>query len=143
MSITASSGIFTGSALRRVRREDVARSDVIKPDPYIHLMACWLDYMRVDDRDLGSRGMQLASDAEVDVNVHEAQRAADLKLGETVNALVSSLIMLHRWAIYKSQGITKCAWHFPNADYARTLAAAREELEDKMKKNIATRLYFS
>jgi len=142
MSITASVGIFTGSALRRVRREDVAKPAVNKPDPYLQLMACWVDYMRVDDRDLGSRGMQLATDAEPDSDVHAAQRAADLKLGETVNAMVDSLAMLHRWAIYKSQGIAT-AWRFANADYAHTLVDAREDLEDKLKKNIATRLYFS
>jgi len=142
MSVTASVGIFKGSALRRVRREDVTKPTINKPDPYIQLLACWLDYMRVDDRDLGLRGMLLASDAEPDVNVHDAQRAADLKLGETVNAMVDSLAMLHRWAIYKSQGIAT-AWRFANVDYAHTLIDARDALEKKLKKNIATRLYFS
>jgi len=73
--------------------------------------------------------------------VHDAQRAADLKIGEAVGAMVDSLVMLHRWAIYKSQGIAT-AWRFPNADFGATLAAARDELEQKLRKNVATRLYF-
>jgi hypothetical protein len=64
-----------------------------------------------------------------------------MKMGETVNAMVDSLPMLHRWAIYKSQGIAT-AWRFPNADYGNTLTAAREALEEKLRKNIATRIHF-
>jgi len=128
--------------LRRVRREEVSRPAFDKPDPYAQLMACWADYMRVDDRDLGSRGMKLASDAEEDRDVHAQQRIADLRMGETVNAMVDSLTMQHRWAIYKSQGIAS-AWRFPNARYEDVLTDARDDLEKKLRNNVATRLQFS
>lgn len=113
-----------------------------QPDPYAKLMACWVDYMRTDDRDLGSRGMKLASDAAADRDVHAEQYLADLRIGEAVNAMVDSLSIQHRWAIYKSQRLT-AVWRFPNANYDDVLLAARDDLEDKLKKNVATRLYFS
>ena len=141
MSATSTLGTFTAPTLRRVRREEVVKPAFNKPDPYTLLIACWADYMRTDDRDLGASGMKLASDAEPEVNVHDAQRAADLKMGEAVNAMVDSLPMLHRWAISKSQGIAT-AWRFPNADFGTTLLDARAALEEKLRKHVATRLYF-
>lgn len=142
MTITATLGTIHAPQLRRVRREEVARPAFDKPDPYAQLMAYWADYMRVDDRDLGSRGMKLASDADDDRDVHAQQRAADLKMGEVVNAMVDSLTIQHRWAIAKSQGIASM-WRFQNARYEDVLADARDELEKKLRNNVATRLYFS
>jgi hypothetical protein len=77
-------------------------------------MACWVDYMRADDRDLGAAGMKLSGEGVDEGDVHERQRAADPKVGETVTAMVDSLQMRDRWAIYKSQGISS-TWRFPNA----------------------------
>lgn len=141
MFAVATLGTVTAPTLRRVRREDVAKPAFNRPDPYSMLMACWADYMRTDDRDLGIGGMKLASDAEPDTDVHAAQRAADMKTGEAVNAMVDSLPTLERWAIYKSKGISTM-WRFPNADFGSTLAEASEALEEKLQKNIATRIHF-
>lgn len=141
MTTITTLGIFSGTNLRRARRVEVATLAFNKPDPYAQLLACWVDFMRSNDRDLGVGGMKLASDALAETNVHDAQRAADLKIGEAVDAMVSSLPQLHRWAIKKSQGIAT-AWRFPNADFGATLAAAREELEAKLRKHVATQLYF-
>lgn len=141
-TMTATFGTIQAPQLRRVRREEVARPGFDKPDPYGQLLACWADYMRVDDRDLGARGMKLATDAAEDRDVHAQQRAADLKIGEAVNAMVDSLSVQHRWAIYKSQGIAS-AWRFQNARYEDVLTDARDDLEKKLRNNIATRLYFT
>lgn len=141
MSTIAIPGIFATSNIRRVRREEVAKPAFQKPDPYAQLMACWADYMRTDDRDLGVGGMKLASDAEPDVNVHDAQRAADMKMGEAVNAMVDSLTVLQRAAIYRSQGMAT-TWRFASSNYEAVLLHAREDLEEKLKKNLATRIYF-
>lgn len=141
MSTIAIPGIFATSNLRRVRREEVAKPAFQKPDPYGLLMAFWVDYMRVDDRDIGIGGMKLATDAEPDVNVHDAQRAADLKMGEAVNAMVDSLTVLQRAAVYKSQGMAT-AWRFASSNYEAVLLQAREDLEEKLRKHVATRLYF-
>jgi len=141
MSATATLGIFAPSNLRRVRRVEVAKPAFNKPDPYVLLMASWLDFMQADDRDLGIGGMKLASDAEPDVNVHDAQRLADMRMGQAVNAMVDSLSVLQRAAIYKSQGLAT-AWRPGASNYETVLLAAREELEEKLKKNLATRIYF-
>jgi len=141
MSTIAMPGIFTASTLRRVRREEVVKTAFQKQDPYALLMAFWVDYMRADDRDLGIGGMKLASDAEPDVNVHDAQRAADIKMGEAVNAMIDSLTVLQRAAVYKSQGLAT-AWRFASSNYEAVLLQAREDLEEKLRKHVATRLYF-
>lgn len=139
---TATLGLFAGSTLRRVRKAEVAQSTIRTTDPYAQCMDCWVDFMRVPNLDLSPRGMKLLGDAPPDANVHEAQYIADLKLGEAVNAMVDSLTMQHRWAIYKSQGIAS-AWRFPNARYEDVLMEARDELEKKLRGNVATRLYWA
>lgn len=140
---TATIGIFEApNLLRRVRKVEPVAPMFGQRDPYSILMACWVDFMRVDDRDLGARGMKLVSGAEVDRDVHTEQYLADLKIGEAVNAMVDSLTIQYRWAICRSQGIST-AWRFQNADYAEVLESARDELEKKLQKHVATRLYFS
>lgn len=141
MTAIAMPRMFPIPTLRRVRRDEVARQESPKVDSYAQLMACWLDYMRLDDRDLGLTRMRLASDAAKDLDVYDSQRAADIKIGEAVNAMVESLPMRLRWAILKSQGIST-AWRFPNADFSAVLSEARDELEQKLRKNGVTRLYY-
>jgi hypothetical protein len=142
MNSLATPGIFPAPTLRRVRREEVVQPAFDKPDPYAQLMACWSDYMRTDDRDLGAGAMKLTGEGTDERNVHDSQRLADLKMGESVGAMVDSLSSLHRWAIYKSQRLAT-VWRFPNADYEVILFAARDELEQKLRKNVATRLFFA
>jgi hypothetical protein len=142
MNAIASPRIFASPGLRRVRREEVARPAFDKPDPYALLMACWVDYMRTDDRDLGAGGMMLKGEFADYQDVNDAQRAADMRIGEAVGAMVDSLTVLHRWAIYKSQRIA-AVWRFANADYETVLLEARDELEKKLRVNVATRLYFA
>lgn len=142
MNAIASPRIFASPGLRRVRREEVTRPAFNRPDPYVLLMACWVDYMRTDDRDLGAGRMRLNGEVNSDLDVHEQQRAADLKMGAAVNAMVDSLTVQYRWAIYRSQGIST-AWRFQSADYAEVLIAARDDLEAKLKKNVATKIYFA
>jgi hypothetical protein len=127
--------------LRRVRKVEAVKPAFGNPDPFAMLMACWVDYMRTDDRDLGGSRMKLVGEGADERDVHEQQRAADIKIGEAVGAMVDSLTVQHRWAIYKSQRIATM-WRFANADYETVLMDARNELEEKLKKNIATRLYF-
>jgi len=141
MTLTATFGTLAPPTLRRVRREEVARPTFNKPDPYALLMACWVDYMRTDDVDLKAHGMKLTGDGWAAKDVHESQYLADLKTGEAVGVMIDSLSGLHRWAICKSQRISK-GWRYPNADYAATLQEARAELEEKLRKHVATRLYF-
>lgn len=143
MTLAATIGTIQAPALNRVRRAAPPVPAFDKLDPYTLLMDCWTAFMHTNDRDLGSRGMKLEGDGGAErVDVHEAQRLADIKTGETVNAMVDSLSVQHRWAIYKSRGISR-GWRFANANYAEVLSDARDELEKKLRNNVATRLYFS
>jgi hypothetical protein len=142
MSLAITIGLPTATTVRRAPKELAANQTFGQADPYAMLMACWVDYMRVPDLHLSPRSMSLVGDAPPDATVGEAQYIADLKLGESVNAMVDSLVMIHRWAIYKSQGIST-VWRFPNANYETVLLEARDELEKKLSKHVATRLYFA
>jgi hypothetical protein len=142
MSASTAIQAFNPPIFRRARREELAKPGFTKSDPYALLLACWVDYMRTDDRDLGTGRMKLVGEGVQERDLHEQQRAADMKIGESVNAMVDSLQMRDRWAIYKSQGIAS-AWRFPNARYEDVLMAAREELEKKLRNNLATRLYWA
>lgn len=137
--------IFSQRATR-VRATQVEQPQ--KEDAFALCMACWVDFMTLDDRDSGASRMRLhgrdggdSSDGDYQSDPYAEQRAADLKTGEAVNAAIDSLTAIHRWSIYRSQGITT-QWRFPNADYMQVLLVAREELEKKLRNNIATRVYF-
>jgi len=142
MSFAVTLNLPYAATLRRAPKEKPANQAFGQADPYATLMACWIDYMRVPDLHLSSKGMKLIGDAPPDATVGEAQYIADLKLGESVNAMVDSLTAQHRWAIYKSQGIST-AWRFPNANYEAVLLDARDDLEKKLRKHVATRMYFA
>ena len=143
MSFAIALGLPSATTFRRAPKEKPAANQAFhQADPYALLLACWVDYMRVPDLHLSGGGMRLISDAPPDATVGEAQYIADLKMGESVNAMVDSLAAIHRWAIYKSQGISS-VWRFPNANYETVLLEARDELEKKLRKHVATRLYFA
>jgi hypothetical protein len=142
MNVAIALDLSASTTLRRAPREKSANHSFGQPDTYGTLMACWVAYMRTDDRNLSTQGMRLAGDSATERDVHEEQHLADIKMGEAVNAMVDSLTVQHRWAIYRSQRIST-AWRFANANYEDVLLAARDELEHKLKKNVATRLYFS
>lgn len=132
----------------RTRRETWQSPQSTKAEPYAFCMACWVDFMTVDDRDSGASRMNLHSRDEEDKedgdyrsDPYSEQRKADLKTGEAVNAMVESLTIEHRWAIHKSQGMTT-QWRFPNADYMQVLLRAQQELERKLRNNFTTGIYF-
>ena len=133
--------------LIRVRKEHVKTDSWIEPDGLDICMACWQDYMRCDDRDLGTSRVHLQGGAEDIERVacatdpYAEQRKSDLKIGEATDAMIDSLSRLHIWAIYKAYGMGQ-VWSFPNADLLVTLEAAKAELEQKLLKNNATRVKF-
>lgn len=131
----------------RVRKQGVKIDAWIQPDGFDICLQCWKEYMQSDDRDLSASRMllqagdtaSLASGYESDP--YSEQRKADYRIGEATDAMIDSLSRLHIWAIYKGYGIGQ-VWNFPNADFIQTLAAAKSELEKKLKKNVATSTKF-
>jgi hypothetical protein len=130
--------------MRRVRKEDVQIAVLEKPDGLVYCLDCWKTYMQGDDRDLSASRMKLHA-REDDEDPPEGyqsdpygdQRKADLRVGEATDAMIDSLKRISNWAIYKGCGLAT-AWHFPNADFGIVFATAKDELEEKLRKNIVT-----
>jgi len=129
MTLAATLGTIPAPTPSRVRRTAPPALAFNRPDPSSLLMDCWASFTHTNDHDLGSRGMKLKGEGGAErVDPNEAQRLADIKAGETVNAMVDSLTIQHRWAIYKSRGISR-GWRFNNANHEEVLSAARDELK--------------
>lgn len=135
-------------ALLRVRKaEAIKQATWHQPDGLDICLACWHDYMRCDDRDLGISQLRLRGGeddpdrVQGDSDPYVEQYLADLAIGEATDAMIDSLSRLYIWAIYKSYGIGQ-AWNFPHADFLATLSEARVALTEKLKKNARTRVKF-
>jgi len=133
------------SKLRRVRKEDVDRVHKPSADPLELCLATWTAWMQRADRDLGIKGMTLIS-AERDSYESESDSDSvyvkrDNEIAGAVDASISSLCTSHRWAIFRKQGVAT-AWRFPNLDYMAETLDATQQLENKLRVNLATRSLF-
>lgn len=104
-------------------------------------LEAWIDSHRHADLDigLGSSSKFLVSDAPP-CSDHLYSRM-DTKVADAVGVEVSCLPVHMRWAIQKCCGITT-VWNFPSLIFENVVVDAKRELENKLKKNIATRIYF-
>jgi len=132
-------------ALIRVKKEHLATAPAQAAGGLDICLACWCDYMHTDDRDLGTSRMRLLGSGEGSIG-HESdpyadQRKADMKIGEATDAMIDSLPRLYIWAIYKAHGFGQ-VWRFAPEDFGATLAAAKVELEKKLRGNLATGVKF-
>jgi len=131
--------------LVRVRKSQIPESPHIQADGLDICLACWRDYMHTDDKARAEALMQFRIKPEegggYDSDPYGEQHRADLRIGEATDAMISSLIRMQIWAIYKAYGIGQ-VWDFPNADFAQTLEMAKIELEKKLRNNIATATKF-
>jgi hypothetical protein len=131
----------------RVRKAAIKPDTWIQPDGFDICLACWKDYMQIDDRDLGTSRVHLTGGAEdlqhvaYEIDPYAEQRKSDLKIGAATDAMIDSLSRLHIWAIYKAYGIGQ-VWNFPHADFMMTLEVAKRELELKLRRNLATCVKF-
>jgi hypothetical protein len=130
--------------MRRVKKEEVQRDTWVKPDALDLCLDCWVMWMAGDgDKDLGAKGMRLMSgDADgYGKDSEEAQQARDNEIGAATDAMIDSLSMLHRWAIYTTCELP-AVWDFPRADIFTVGPAARDALTEKLKWNVGTRMLF-
>jgi hypothetical protein len=150
MNAIATPGTLNAPALRRVRRADAHSTAFTKPDGLELCLECWKDWMAGDpDRDLGVKTMRgLVGGAEegeegtaARQDVYEAQQAADYRIGAATDAMINSLSRIHIWAIYRSCSIAS-VWRFPNADLLAVAAEAKEQLTEKLKRNVCTATLF-
>lgn len=130
--------------MRRVRKEEVQRDTWVKPDPLDFCLDCWHNWMAGDsDKDLGAKTMRMLS-GNADAygrDPAEQQQQRDNEIGAATDAMIDSLSMLHRWAIYKLCGLST-VWDFPRADLLTVGPAARVALAEKLKRNVCTGVLF-
>jgi hypothetical protein len=143
MNAIATHNMLAAPTLRRVRREEVVKPAFSKPDGLELCLACWKDWMTCDqDNDMGMKTMKgLSSDDTTGLDRHEAQQAADQRIGAATDAMVNSLDRIHVWAIYRACSLAS-VWKFPNADLLDTIAEAKEQLTEKLKRNVCTATLF-
>ncbi len=131
-------------ALIRVKKDNVPTSSFQAASGLDICLACWRDYMRTDDRDLGPSRMRLVGESDraaYDSDPYAEQRKADMKIGEATDAMIDSLPRLYIWAIYKAHGFGQ-VWRFAPDDFGATLEAAKVALEKKLRGNVATGVKF-
>lgn len=143
---TAALGFINASNLRRVRKAEVPAQSFVKADGLDTCLACWKAWMTGDqDKDLGMKTMRGLSGEECEEacapDMHEAQQDADQRIGAATDAMINSLSRIHVWAIYRMCSITS-VWKFPNADLTVVATEARDELTQKLKRNICTATLF-
>lgn len=132
------------SKLIRVRKSDAKIEFIRKPDGLEICLDCWTSWLCSDpDRDLGVKTMRLPTgDADgYGRTTHEAQHEREMQIGAATDAMIESLSFLHRWAIYKLNGVAS-VWGFPNADLLIVGPAAQAALIDKLRRNVATSILF-
>jgi hypothetical protein len=143
MNAIATPGMLNAPTLRRVRREDAHAVAFKRPDGLDLCLACWKDWMTGDqDNDLGVKTMRgLTGEDEGGPDIYEAQQIADQRIGAATDAMINSLSRIHVWAIYRACSIAT-VWKFPNADLLTVAAEAKEQLTEKLKRNVCTATLF-
>ncbi len=129
---------------RRVRKGEIQRKSQDNQDPFDYCICSWKEWMYGDaDRDLGLKAMGgLISNADgYGTDPAEQDQARDTRIAIATDAMIDSLKLIHRWAIYESTGVAT-AWKFPNANLITTYEAARQELEGLLRKNVCTGVLF-
>lgn len=127
--------------LRRVRRDEAPFVER-RTDGLDLCLDCWTTWMGKSDKDLGAHAQKLLrgdSDG-YDGNDNSQQRRDD-EIAQATDAMIYSLTIVHRWAIYRKCGIAT-AWRYQHVDYLTVAIDACCELEKKLRGNIATRMLF-
>lgn len=126
--------------LKLVKREDIKQDAWIKPDGLDYCLDVWKDWMGRADTDLGIKG-QVSMRADGGGNNDTAIMRRDNEIAEATDAMIDSLKMYHRAAIYRKCGISQ-VWAFPNANFIQQAEDARAALTEKLRTNVATRTLF-
>jgi len=132
--------------LRRVRKEEVIKTNSQGVDPLEVCLDYWRIWMSFDDRDLDAKTSNICqpdrdgyTDQEYDPELAERQQIN--YYGGAVHACINSLTRLHATAIYRRCGISS-VWSFPSANLFEVIPMAEKMLIEKLKKNVATSDFF-
>jgi hypothetical protein len=132
--------------MRRVTKAEVIAMDRVNtPDGLEICLDCWKQYMHSDgDRDLGAKTMSgLKGDDSYGngMDIYDQQQASDLKVGAATDAMIDSLPLRYKWAIYKLTSIGY-SYDYPHGDVLLVGPAAKEALRDKLRNNCCTSVLF-
>jgi hypothetical protein len=128
--------------LRRVRKEEVVVNNYIQPDGLDLCLELWKTWMGKVDTDLGHQGQKsLRGDGDGYGNEDTAQQRRDNEIAQATDAMINSLRACDRWAIYRMCSIST-VWKFPLLNYLETAQGAKDALEAKLRKNVATSTLF-
>lgn len=132
------------SGLRRVRKADAPKRAIVQPDAFDLCLTIWAEWMRRDDTDLGIKGQSsMRGDGDGFGSDDTSQMRRDNEIAEATDAMIRSLKSSHQWAMRRKCGVTRqSVWNFPQLDFLVEAQDACEELEKKLRANIATRLLF-
>jgi hypothetical protein len=127
---------------RRVRRSEVSSPAFMKPDGLDLCLGCWKDWMRRSDTDLGIKSQStLRAEGDGYGGEDTSQMRRDNEIAEATDAMIRSMRRSYQWAIRRKCSVVRHdVWNFPNLDYMTEAADACEELEKKLRNNVATRL---
>ena len=116
-------------------------NDLRPTTPLDKCLQTWIDSYRHADLDIGcgSSSRHLSSDAPPSSN--HLYSSMDQRVAEAVEAEVSELPMHQRWAIKKCCGMSQ-VWNFPSLVFENVVVDAKRQLENKLRKNLATRIFF-
>ena len=115
---------------------------VVEVSPLDICLDLWACSMSLNDTDLGIQSQRsLKSNGDGYGNNDTSQSRRDNEIADATNAMIHSLATHHRWAIHKCKGIC-LVWNFPRLNYIKTLEDAKIQLEEKLRKNLATRTLF-
>lgn len=139
--IVAEVAFFPSHNARRVRHQ-AAPIATPKRDGLDVCLDCWRTWMGRNDTDLGAQTQKtLRGDGDGYGSPDTSQMRRDNEIAEATEAMISSLRTSHRWAIYRKCGIAT-AWRFPQLDFMSEALDACEDLEKKLRANVATRMEF-
>lgn len=109
--------------------------------PLDQCLETWIDSYRHADLDIGCGSSSKFLSGDAPPSSDHLYSNMDSNVAKAVDAEVSSLPMHMRWAIQKCCGITT-VWNFPSLVFESVVVDAKRELENKLKKNLATRIFF-
>lgn len=113
-----------------------------EPDALHICLAHWQNWMHRDDSDLSTQTMKtLRGEGDGYGSDETKESRRNNEIAEATDAMIRSLTVAHRWAIWKKCGMTT-EWEFPQLDFMVEALAACCELEKKLRQNIATRPLF-
>lgn len=92
--------------------------------------------------DIWARWSSLA-DHQVSLGIANEQDTKEfMRAGEAIDVMINSLTRRQWWALHKAKGMCT-VWIFAEEKYPEALLQAREALEPRLQKHIATRRYFN